>query len=138
MENRKGGLNYVKPTLRDFKYSQSFGAIDLSQLPKDGIGRKPTKILNQHSSDFCVSHGAAAMRSYTEKIELDPFWIWAKAAQIRGDWKQWGLTLPEIVDVLRKYGIIEEAEQPFNLLSKDRDFLAQYSNYPDLTEKAKK
>jgi len=139
MENKiKGGLNYVSPTIRDFKYSQSFGAVDLSQLPKDGIGRKPTKILNQFSSDFCTSFGSAAMRSFTEGVDLDPFWIWAKAAQIRGDWKQWGLTLPEIVDVLRKYGILEEAEQPFNLLSKDRDFLAQYSNYPDLTEKAKK
>jgi len=139
MENKiKGGLNYVSPTIRDFKYSQSFGAVDLSQLPKDGIGRKPTKILNQFSSDFCTSFGSAAMRSFTEGVDLDPFWIWAKAAQIRGDWKQWGLTLPEIVDVLRKYGILEEAEQPLNLLSKDRDFLAQYSNYPDLTEKAKK
>ena len=139
MENKiKGGLNYVSPTIRDFKYSQSFGAVDLSQLPKEGIGRKPTKILNQFSSDFCTAFGSVAMRSFTEKVDLDPFWIWAKAAQIRGDWKQWGLTLPEIVDVLRKYGILEEAEQPLNLLSKDRDFLAQYSNYPNLTEKAKK
>lgn len=135
----KGGLNYEDKGIRAFSSEKRFGSVSPLILPKEGLGRKPNKILNQETTDFCASFSGAAMRSYTEKINLDPYWLWAIAAYLRGSYTEWGLTLPQIAKALTKKGIVEEIEQPFNINNKDRDFLANIINYPqDLEEKAKK
>ena len=135
----KGGLNYEKKGIRAFSSEKRFGSISPLVLPEKGLGRKPNKILNQGTTDFCASFSGAAMRSYTEKVNLDPYWLWAMAAYLRGSYKEWGLTLPQIAKALTKKGIVEEQEQLNTIKNKDRDFLANIENYPQgLEEKAKK
>lgn len=122
---------------RNFDYQKSFGAIDINLLPKEGLDRKPTLIKDQRLLDFCSLFAAAAVREDTENIQLNPLMTWAYAAYLRGDYKSWGIDLETTRKAVCKFGFIEEKDSPFNA-DMDRDFLAQYKNYPpELAEKAK-
>lgn len=124
---------------RNFSYYKygNLGTFDLSLLPKDGLGRKPTWIKDQRATDFCAAYASASVREDTEGIELNPLMTWAYAAYLRGDWKNWGMDLENMRKAVCKFGFIEEKDAPFKVEEKDRNFLAQIENYPkELKEKA--
>ena len=142
MEKIKGGLTqqkfFKRHDPRRFSYSKSFGAFDIALLPNNGIGRQPTAIKDQKTTDFCALFSGAAVREDTEGVQLSPFMTWAYAAYLRGDYKSWGMDLENARRAICKFGFIEETETDFTA-NMDRDFLAQLKNYPqELIEKAKK
>ena len=131
------GLQPTKRDIRDFSYSQQFGSVSPLVLPKEFYVSQPLDIKQQYGSDFCIGFASAAVREFTEGVILDPFFVWSQMAKLRGDWREWGMDLRTAAKVLTKIGIVEQKDQPYNLENKDRDFLANWENYPkELENKA--
>ena len=125
----KSGLRKSKKDIRDFNYTKAFGAIDVSYLPKEFYVSQPLEIKDQQGTDFCTSFSAASVREDTEELLLDPLWLWSQAAKIRRDYKSWGMDLRTGAKAVVK-GILEKQESPFGL-DKERDFLANWENWPE-------
>ena len=139
MENKIiGGLKDTPKDKRDFSYSKKFGSISPLELPKEFYVSQPLEIKNQFGSDFCVGFGTASVREDTELVILDPYFFWSQMAKIRGNWKEWGADLRLAAKTSTKIGIVKKQDQLNTLENKDRDFLANWENYPEeLDEKAK-
>jgi len=115
-KNIGGGLIPSKKDRKDFSLTKAFGAIDVSEIPDyDFVVAEPLGIFNQGNSDMCVAFAATAVNQDQERVLLSPEYLFAKAKQLNGEWKSWGLDLRTICKAMVKFGCIEKKDSPFEL-----------------------
>jgi len=132
----RGGLQELPKDERDFSFGAIWGLPKLEELPQEYTLPELT-ILDQNGYDFCSSFSTVKQSQYQELIELDPFFQFAMAKKIEGNYETWGLNFRTIAKSFTKIGSIEKQNAPFGY-DKTRDFLANWENYPpELLEKAK-
>lgn len=132
------GLQILPEDKEDLRLGAVFGVVEKADLPEDDFDLAPTSpIKNQGKLDFCASFAATSISGDQEDVELDELWQFAQAKEIRGEYKSWGCDLRSIGLSMVKVGSIKKSDAPFDM-TKPRDFLANWENYPaELKEKAK-
>ncbi len=130
-----GGLNLLPRDDRDF----SLGALFKRKrnLPKEFMVGE-FALEDQKVTDFCTGFVVTSASELQEGVELSPEWQFAKTKQLSGNYKTWGADLREACKSAVKFGSVEKKLVSFSVENKDRDFLANYRNYPAwLDDKAK-
>ena len=109
MENNivKGGLLPTPEDKNDFLFGSIFGLPKLKELPSE-FRLNSLGIKNQGNSTMCAAYGSTTISEIQEGVELSPEYLYAKAKQITGDWRGWGLTIRDICKAITKYGSIEK------------------------------
>ncbi len=131
----KGGFIPDKPSNKDFSYTKQFGAI--TKLPtEDFLVAEPLKIKDQKNSDMCVAYGLCAVSEDQENMELSPEWFFSQIKKAMGDWKTWGAGIKDGCKVAVKVGFLPERLETYSLGEADRDAIANWNNWPDLTKEA--
>lgn len=132
-QDKIGGLELKEPDRRDFSYVGVFGAPDLSYLPAGDWLTGNIWPKDQGNTDMCTGFGLAGVREDTEDEPLSPEWLFAQIKKLRGDPLAWGGDLNSGCKVAVK-GALARAQSPndFRVEKRDRDFLAQAKNWPDL------
>lgn len=129
---QNSGLTGLRFDLRDrfFSHSKLFGTADLSQLPKEGLGRKPISIKNQGFTSFCTAFSTACGREYQEGIELSPEYQVALISQVVGSPILNGADGRDALKALTAFGSLPQADAPYRLGDKSPEFIANLSNWP--------
>lgn len=130
-KNIGGGLKELPKDERDFSFGAIFGSVPLSELPAEYEVRKPLAIKQQEDSDLCTAFAACAVSEDQEGIELGPEYLFAKTKKIEGDWKTWGADLRSVCKAITKFGTLSKIETIWKLEDKGRDWVADWSNWPE-------
>jgi len=125
----KGGLLPLPKDNRDFSFGKAFGTIDLKEIPANFVVAEPLKIEDQKETDFCAGEASSSVSEDQEGVDLCPLYAFAKIKQIMGDWRGWGADLRSTCKAAVKFGFIKKEDSPFTL-EKERDFLANWQNWP--------
>jgi len=136
----KGGLKPLPQDDRDFKMYAVFGTPDLKELPNEFV-ISPLEIKDQQDLDFCAGFTVAEVSEDQEKVALDPYFQFAMAKRIEGDYTGWGTDLRTACKGACDYGSIPANTTDFTYPKYDRDFLANWENwkkYYDIAEIYKK
>jgi hypothetical protein len=128
-EKLKGGLLPLPADPRDFQLGWVVKLPALEELPAEFV-LEGYDIKNQGATDFCAAFAAVGVSELQENVKLSPEWQFAKAKQLVGSLEGWGLTLREVVKSLVRFGSIEKAHAPYEVGEKERDFLADWQNWP--------
>lgn len=95
------------------------------------IPERKNYFLNQLDLDFCTAFATSELQNAIWGIPVDPYYQMAKIKQISGNVSQYGASLRDAVQSVVKYGSIPLKNAPYSYPGiKDRDFLANYKNYP--------
>ena len=135
----QNGLRELPKDGRDFSFVKVFGALPMETLPKEFMLDLP-KVENQYPTyyDFCTAFATTSLSELQEGIELSPFYQFAKTKQLMGDWRNWGADLRSAAKAAVKFGSLKESDVPDFLKDKDRDYVANWENWPKtLDERAK-
>lgn len=125
------GLQILADDNRDLVLGAVYGVISPEKLPKSDFDICPgSPILNQRRLDFCAAFASVSISGDQEGMELDPLWQFAQAKKIRGEYKSWGCDLRSIGVSFVKVGSIEKKDAPFDQNEHERNFLANWDNYP--------
>ena len=130
----KSGLQIPKSDIRRFKYSKSFGASPLH----DNDFVLEGKIKNQETSDLCVAFSLSTIREKTEKVEISPEYLFAKAKEKEGSIVNFGSDPFSMASIAVKVGALEQSVSPMNLSRDGRDKCADWKNYPSYLDDAAK
>jgi hypothetical protein len=122
------GLNPTPIDYNDYSLPKTFGQAILS-LPAEYIVI-PERIMDQSGSDFCGAFSSTAVSESMDMQYLSPEFLFAKMKQITGDIYGYGGDLRSFCKAWIKYGTIKQSDAPFSLNDKDRNFLADYKNWP--------
>lgn len=130
-------ISGLQPTLkdkRDFKHSQVFG-VSPFRMDVDFDVSNGSKIKNQFDLDFCAGFSTASDNEDIQAIEFCPLYQFAKIKQVQGEYKSYGADLRSACKALVKYGSLPLSQSPYihdpnSSNSKDRDFLANWTNWP--------
>lgn len=126
-----GGLLPTPEDNRDFSLAGVFGSVSPASVPiGDFFVGTPLKIKNQHSSDLCTAFSACTVSEYQEGVELNPEFFFAMLKRQRGEFTEWGGDLRSGCKAAQKIGFIEQTEAPFTLEDKERNFIANWNNWP--------
>ena len=98
------------------------------------IPARTPKILNQTDLDFCTAFSTAELQYALFGNSFDPLYQMAKIKQIRGEYKQQGANLRDAAKSIIAFGSLPAISAPYthdgSLSDKDRDFLANWANWP--------
>lgn len=127
------GLLPLPEDKRDLKHSQVFGSAPVPSVTFDVIS--VSRIKNQHDSDMCAAFSVSSINEDMQKQEFCPLYQFAKIKQVMGDYKGYGADLRSACKSVVKYGSIRKSISPYvydpsSPLSKDRDFIANWLNWP--------
>ena len=130
----KYGLLPLKEDKRDFKHSQVFGSTPLVPLLDFNVSNT-SKIKNQFDTDFCAGFSTAEDNEDIQGKIFCPLYQFSKISQIKGDYTSFGADLRTACKSLVKFGSLPIEDSPYihdptNPNSKDRDFLANWTNWP--------
>lgn len=141
------GLRETPLDERDYQLGAVYGLIDIKKVPMGNFNLPRVKIKNQGSKDFCGTYMATSASEAQEEIELGPDWQFSQVKKMQGEYESWGTDLRTAMLSLVKIGSIpKEVEDEFlkrqGYLAEDRDFLANWNNWPEsfnkIAEKHKK
>jgi hypothetical protein len=121
---------------RTFSYKNKFGAALLHN--RDFEVSPILEIKDQVDTDFCVNFALASIREDTEGVIIAPEYGAAKTKQIEGDFMSYGADPDDAIKAAITYGSLERNVCPFTVIDKDRDFLANWTNYPQYLDDAAK
>jgi hypothetical protein len=94
-------------------------------------------IKDQKQTDFCGTFAGTLLSEIQEGVPLSPEYLFAKAKELLGDYTGWGLQLRDVFKAKQKKGCIEQRDAPYSVENKDREFLANWENWPkELDDKA--
>lgn len=113
----------------DFSYQKQFGGI--KELPEsDFVVAEPLGIKEQEQSDLCTAFGTASVSEDQEGVELAPEYSFAKIKELMGDWQGFGGDPRQACLAATKYGFLEKDKCPYQLANHERDFIANWKNWP--------
>lgn len=116
---------------KDFSKTVVFGASKPNDIPTvDFVVATPLKIKDQRNTDFCSGFATSEVSEDQEELELDPLFQFAQIKRIIGDFKGWGADLRSAGMALVTHGSLPQKFAPFTIESHERDFLADWTNYP--------
>ena len=124
----QSGLRIPKKDVRDFSYGKKFGAAPLHD--RDFTVSPVLEMKDQRETDFCVNFALASIREDTEKVVLAPEYGAAKTKQIEGSHLSFGADPKDALKAVINYGSLEVRVCPFKVGDRDRNFLADWTNYP--------
>ena len=136
-----GGLRKTPKDVRDFKLSKLRGVDKKKEeVPLvDFVVAEPLEIKNQYNSDFCVGFATTAVSEDQEGVILSPEWFFAQIKKIEGNFNTYGANLRDGCRAAVKFGFIEKEQAPFSVENRERNFLANWENWPtELNQKALK
>lgn len=125
------GLILAKPDKRDFSHTKVFGMINLKEIPDNFEVAKPLKIKQQYDSDMCVAGATCAVVEDHEDVPLSMEWFFSQMKRKQGNWRTWGSDLQTGAKVAVEKGFIEEKDAPYSLKDKNREFCANWTNWPN-------
>ena len=128
----KQGLRQSVKDGKEYNFGAIFGYAKLDDIPKVFRIGPVVSMKEQKDSDFCVGMGFSTASEYQEEVELSPEWFFAKCKELTGKVDEWGTDIKTGGKVACSSGFIEQKDAPFSLQNKDRDFLADINNWPDL------
>jgi hypothetical protein len=104
----KGGLQKFIEDERDFSVGAVFGVIE--NLPKEFIvsGAENLKARNQGRTDYCGAFSGTTCSQVQENVELNPDYQFAKAKQLEGNFKTFGVQPRLLCKSLTKFGSIPQ------------------------------
>lgn len=132
----KFGLLPLPADNRDFSHDSLFGTYLQDQLTDEDFDvAQPISIKNQRYLDFCTAFAATSVSEDQEEIPLDPLYQYARACQLRNDYKTWGMDLRQMAKSLTEYGSLPQDKAITSVPLGDydrnqRDALANWENYP--------
>lgn len=130
------GLIPTRRDIRNFNHEVQFGAANLSELPKTGLGRKPLSIKDQKQTYWCTGFGSATASEYIEGIVMSPEFQIAKIGEIMGGPVKTGATVAAMMKALRLFGSLPQKDAPFSL-EKDGETIADWTLWPrELNQKS--
>ena len=135
------GLQPTPKDERDFRLGAVYGTIDIKTVPMGNFNLpKPLVIKNQGPLDFCPTYMATAMSEDQEGIPLAAKWQFSQMKEILGEWETWGGDLRSALLSMVKVGSIPETMETDFLkrqghFAEDRDFLANWKNWPESFKK---
>jgi len=135
----EGGLKRERKDPRDFSFGGVFGKVEVPI--GDFTVAEPLEIKDQEINipDGCTGYSLSAVSEDQEEVTLSPEFTFAMIKKIQGNWKSWGGGLREGCKSAVKIGFIEKSDVPFVVSEKDRNFLANWNNWPwELQLKAQK
>lgn len=141
------GLRETPLDEHDYQLGAVYGLIDIKKVPMENFNLPRLKTKNQGSKDFCATYMATSASEAQEEIELGPDWQFSQVKKMQGEYESWGTDLRTAMLSLVKVGSIpREVEAEFlkrqGYLAEDRDFLANWNNWPEafnkIAEKHKK
>jgi hypothetical protein len=132
-----GGLKPLPKDERDFRLGVLFPKPIIVPDIDFSVGEQ-LEIKDQLDSDMCTAFAVTAASELQEGVTLSPEFQFAKIKELEGSINQWGANLRTALKSATKFGSLEKVKAPFNLKYKDRDFLANWLNWPKvLDEEAK-
>src|SRR3989344_1545412 len=130
------GLRPTPEDKRDFSFGSFFKTPDVKDIPlTDWLVSEPLKIKDQGSTDFCTGYASTSISEMQEAVELSPEYQFAQTKKIEGRFDSWGANLRDACKSVVKVGSVEQEQAPF--MGGQRDFIANWTNWPDLDETAK-
>ena len=128
----KAGLRKLSKDSRDLSLGSIFGFQKLEGVPDtDFIVASPFKMKDQGDDDFCTGYTVTEVSEDQEGIELDPDFQYAASAKIRGDHESWGMDLRIAFKSAVDYGSLPRSQRPSIMEGKDRNFRANWKNWPE-------
>lgn len=117
---------------RDLSLGSIFGVAKLKHVPDtDFIVSWPKFMKNQLDTDFCAAAATTAASEDQEDIELSFEFQFAAMCKLRDTYEEWGCDLRTAMKSFTKIGSIPKEKAPFSVLTHDRDFLADWRNWPE-------
>ncbi len=135
----RSGLTPLRKDKRDFKLGLAFGFQKLKDVPDtDFVVAEPLEIKDQFENDMCTAYASCAVSEDQEGVPLSPEYTFAKTKQLSGDWKEFGANLRDAAKSHTKFGALEKQVSPFHYPEQDRNFIANWNNWPaEYDQKAK-
>ena len=126
----KGGLLPLKKDSRDFTLGGVFGE---RVIPPnhDFMVAEPLVIKDQYDSDMCTAFACCAVSEDQENVLLSPEWFFAQVKKMKGNYKSWGADLRSVCRTACEAGFLEKNYAKYDLIIRNRDFLADWENWPD-------
>lgn len=133
-----GGLKKLPADSRDFSVGAIYAPVDVSEIPDDfSLGK--LKVKDQGNSDFCGAFATTSASELQEGVELNPLWQFAQIKKLMGEWESWGADLRQACASLVKAGSIREGlDEVLPTMESPRDTIANWKNWPDLSDEANK
>ena len=129
--NIGGGLQPLPKDRHDFSFGGTFGKISADLLPtEDFVVAEPLEIKDQKDSDMCTAYASASVSEDQEGTILEPSYTFARGKELKGSIEGWGLDLRTICKASVEFGFLPKSKSPFSLETNDRDFLADWNNWP--------
>lgn len=125
---QNSGLLPLPKDPRDYAYFKTFGAAVI-KLPEEYSVGKPF-IKDQANTDFCPGESSSAVNEDEEGIEFSPEWQFSQIKKVMGEWKSYGADLRSAAKALKNAGSLPKSQAPFSVHTNDRDFLANWNNWP--------
>lgn len=133
-EHKGTGLNPLPANpggREDISHARVFGVLGAAEIPGYSFDvAEPMIIKDQKSLDFCTGFADSSVNEDQEHEEMDPLWQFAAIKRIMKDPKPWGADLRSAGMALVTYGSLPQRMAPYKIDEKDRDFLADWKNYP--------
>lgn len=135
-QNLGFGLRPLPKDDRDFALGAFYDLPKLEELPPEFF-LMPKKIEDQDNSDLCTAFASTSVTEDQEGIEMSPEFTFAMTKEIEGDFATWGADLRSACKSHTKIGALPKVESPFSLATHSRDFVANWTNWPqELKNKA--
>ena len=133
----KGGLKKLEIDNRDLvlgAFAEEFNLPDLSEIP-ESYSLTTLSIKDQvrdGNTDFCGSCAGTVAKEVQENVELYYPYLFAAAKFESGDDPDsWGLSLRDVGQAIRKWGIPRQGEIPPEILELSFEQRRRFDNYPD-------
>lgn len=123
------GLNPIKLDPRDRSHHAVFGSMDAVPIQDFDVAA-PLEIKDQLDLDFCSGFGSSEVNEDQIGKPLCPYFQFAMVKQVMGDWKAYGGDLRSAAKALVNFGSLQKSLSPYSYPARDRDFLANFNNWP--------
>lgn len=122
---------------KDISHARVYGVLGASELPTEDFDvATPLRIKDQGYLDFCGGFASSEVTEDQEGKEMDALFQFAAIKKQKGEYKSWGTDLRTAGMALVTFGSLPQTLAPFTIDDGDRDFLANWANYPDALWKA--
>jgi hypothetical protein len=126
---RQSGSKPLAHDKRDFKASRFFGSPDISQIPPEGLGRKPFSLNNQQLTNFCTACATSEANAFIRGVPMSMEFQAAKIGQLAGAPITDGADPRVAMKAGILYGSLPKDKAPMSLDTSSDGYIADYKNW---------